>query len=58
MTVVESYQNKEGLVEVNLEALVVGSEREKTRLLDVFQKHGIHVLPDGRKVDQVVRVQK
>ena len=42
----------------NLEALVVGSEREKTRLLDVFQKHGIHVMPDGRKVDQVVRVKK
>lgn len=40
----------------NLEAMVVGSESERTKVLAVFKKHGISVLPDGRKVEDIVLV--
>ncbi|MCL5105431.1 MAG: minor capsid protein, partial [Armatimonadetes bacterium] len=40
----------------NLEAIVVGSESERNRVLAVFKKHGISKLPDGRKVEEMVLV--
>lgn len=40
----------------NLEAVVVSSESERTKVLAVFAKHGISSLPDGRKVEKVVLV--
>ncbi|MEN6521121.1 MAG: minor capsid protein [Armatimonadota bacterium] len=38
----------------NVEHIVVGSESERRSVLDVFRKHGVSVLPDGRKVEEVV----
>jgi len=40
----------------NLEAIVVGSESERTNVLAVFKKHGISKLTDGRKVEDIVLV--
>jgi len=40
----------------NLEAIVVGSESERTSVLAVFKKHGISKLTDGRKVEDIVLV--
>jgi hypothetical protein len=40
----------------NIELIVVGSEREKQRLLEVFRKQKIALLPDGRKVEDIVLV--
>ncbi|MHB1462031.1 MAG: minor capsid protein [Armatimonadota bacterium] len=38
----------------NLESIVVRGSQERRRVLDVFRKHGISVLPDGRKIEQIV----
>ncbi|MHB9037886.1 MAG: minor capsid protein [Armatimonadota bacterium] len=38
----------------NLESIVVRGELEKKRVLLIFKKHGIKVLPDGRKIEEVV----
>ena len=38
------------------DVIVVGSEREKQRLLDVFRNRKIMKLPDGRKVEDIVLV--
>jgi SPP1 gp7 family putative phage head morphogenesis protein len=38
----------------NLEAIVVHGQTEKRRVLDVFAKHGVSVLPDGRKIEEIV----
>jgi hypothetical protein len=35
---------------------VVGSDREKKRLVDAFLKRRISELPDGRKVEDIVLV--
>ena len=40
----------------NLEVIVVGSERQSRRLLEVFRKRRISELPDGRKVEDIVLV--
>ncbi|NLN75015.1 MAG: minor capsid protein [Armatimonadetes bacterium] len=40
----------------NLEAVVVSSESERANVLKVFAKHGISVLSDGRKVEDIVLV--
>jgi SPP1 gp7 family putative phage head morphogenesis protein len=40
----------------NIEAIVVGSESERTQVLAVFKKHGISKLPDGRKVEEIILV--
>ncbi|MHB9036961.1 MAG: minor capsid protein [Armatimonadota bacterium] len=40
----------------NLEAIVVGSESERTKVLAVFKKHGVSTLTDGRKVKDIVLV--
>ena len=40
----------------NIEVIVVGSERERGRLLDVFRKRQVAELPDGRKVEDIVLV--
>ncbi len=40
----------------NIEVIVVGSERERSRLLEVFQKHQVSKLPDGRKVEDIILV--
>jgi hypothetical protein len=40
----------------NIDVIVVGSEREKRRLLDVFRKRRISRLPDGRKVEDIILV--
>ncbi len=40
----------------NLEAIVVGSQSERTQVLAVFRKHGISKLTDGRKVEDIVLV--
>lgn len=38
----------------NLESIVVRGQLEKKKILDVFKKHGISVLPDGRKIEEIV----
>ncbi|MHB1000773.1 MAG: phage head morphogenesis protein [Armatimonadota bacterium] len=38
----------------NLEHIVVGSATEHKKVMDVFRKYGISVLPDGRKIEEVV----
>ena len=40
----------------NLEAIVVPSQSEKTKVLAIFKKHGISVLTDGRNVEDIVLV--
>lgn len=40
----------------NLETVVVGSESERRRVLDVFAKHGVSVLSDGRRAEDIVLV--
>ena len=40
----------------NIELIVVGSERERLRLLEVFRKRQVAELPDGRKVEDIVLV--
>ncbi len=40
----------------NIEVIVVGSEPERLRLLDVFRKRQVAELPDGRKVEDIVLV--
>ena len=40
----------------NIDAIVVGSDREKQRLLEVFRRRKVMKLPDGRKVEDVVLV--
>jgi hypothetical protein len=40
----------------NLEAIVVPSQPERTKVLAVFTKHGVSALPDGRKVADIVLV--
>lgn len=38
----------------NLEHIVVGSATEKNKVLGVFRSHGVSILPDGRKIEEVV----
>jgi hypothetical protein len=38
----------------NLESIVVHGQIEKKKVLDVFRKHGISVLPDGRRIEELV----
>ena len=38
----------------NVQAIVVNNETERKQLLDVWKKHGIATLPDGRKVADVI----
>lgn len=38
----------------NVEAIVVNNETERRQLLDVWKKHGITTLPDGRKAADIV----
>jgi len=40
----------------NIDVIVVGSEREKQRLIEVFHNRKIMKLPDGRKVEDIVLV--
>lgn len=40
----------------NLEAIVVPSQSERTKVLAVFTKHGVSVLPDGRNVADIILV--
>ena len=40
----------------NIDVIVVGSEREKQRLLEVFRNRKIMKLPDGRKIEEIVLV--
>jgi len=40
----------------NLEVIVVPTQSERTKVLAVFTKHGVSVLPDGRKVADIVLV--
>ncbi len=40
----------------NIEVIVVGTEQERLRLLDVFRKRKVAELPDGRKVEDIVLV--
>ena len=40
----------------NLEAIVVASDSERTKVLAIFKKHGISALTDGRKVKDIVLV--
>lgn len=39
-----------------VESIVVGSEAEKKRVLEVFRKHKIDKLPDGRSVESIITV--
>lgn len=38
----------------NIDLVAVSSDAEQKRVLDVFRKHGINLLPDGRRVEDVV----
>lgn len=38
----------------NLESIVVHSNAEKSKVLDVFKKYGVSTLPDGRKVEELI----
>jgi len=38
----------------NIDLVAVQSEAERKRVLDVFKKHGVNLLPDGRRVEDVV----
>ena len=38
----------------NLECIVVHGQAEHKKVLAVFKKHGISVLPDGRKIEEIV----
>ena len=38
----------------NLEGITVGSAMEKKGLIELFKKHNIEVLPDGRKIEDVI----
>jgi len=40
----------------NIDVIVVGNDREKRRLLEVFHKRKISKLPDGRRVEDIVLV--
>jgi len=40
----------------NIDVIVVNGSQRKQALLDVFRKHGITKLPDGRTVEQVIIV--
>jgi hypothetical protein len=40
----------------HLDAIVVDSSVRRARVVDLFKKHGIVTLPDGRKIDDAVRV--
>jgi hypothetical protein len=40
----------------NLDYIVLDSEAAKRRMLEVFRKHGVTKLPDGRKIDDVIHV--
>ena len=39
----------------NLQYVTVGSETAKKKAIDVFKKHGVTHLPDGRQVKDIVR---
>lgn len=38
----------------NLENIVVHGQGERKNVLDVFKKHGISTMPDGRKIEELV----
>ncbi len=38
----------------NLECIVVRGQTEREKVLAVFRKHGISVLPDGRRIEEIV----
>jgi hypothetical protein len=38
----------------NLENIVVNSESERKTVLDTFRKYGVTMLPDGRKIEEMV----
>lgn len=40
----------------NIDAIVVNNEAERKKLLDVWKKHGVSTLPDGRKASDIVFV--
>jgi len=40
----------------NLDCLVLDSQEAKRRMLEVFRKHGVTALPDGRKVEEIIHV--
>ena len=40
----------------HLDAIVVDSQARRTRVLALFKKHGITALPDGRRIEDAVRV--
>ena len=40
----------------NLDTLVLDSQEAKRRMLEVFHKHGVTRLPDGRKVEDIIHV--
>lgn len=41
----------------NLEHVVVGTSTERDKVLGIFRKHGVSVLPDGRKIEEIVLTQ-
>lgn len=42
----------------NIDVIVLDSADAKKRMVDTFKKHGIDKLPDGRKVDDIVKVKR
>jgi len=38
----------------NLDLVAVQSETERTKVLDIFRRHGVSQLPDGRKIENIV----
>lgn len=39
------------------ENIVVNNDSERRTALDTFHRHGVSVLPDGRKIEEVVLTQ-
>ena len=38
----------------NIDLIAVSSDAERKRVLEVFKRHGVSRLPDGRKVEDIV----
>ena len=49
-------QAKQEALEDNLEVIVVNTDEQRRRLLEVFRKRQISKLPDGRKVEDIILV--
>ena len=60
---VEAYDSNETILKSsvplvdNLDTIVVSNKDQRERLIDVFAKHGVTELPDGKRIQDVILVQ-